>query len=61
MSEMACRNCKRITTKKECPICGSKELSDKWKGTLIVFDSNNSELAKKAGINAPGKYAIEVK
>jgi len=61
MPEYACKNCKRITTKKVCPVCGSKELSEKWKGLLIVFDSEKSEIAKKAGINFKGKYAIEVK
>ena len=61
MPEYACKNCKRITTKKECPICGSKELSEKWKGLIIIFDSERSEIAKKAGIKFKGRYAIEVK
>ena len=61
VSEYACKKCNRILSKKECPVCGSKEVSEKWKGVLVVFDSNKSELAKKAEINFSGKYAIEVK
>jgi DNA-directed RNA polymerase subunit E" len=61
MNEYACKSCKRLVSKKECPVCGGKEVTDKWKGLILVFDSNKSELAKKAQINFPGKYAIEVK
>ena len=61
MAEFACKKCKRILEKKECPVCGSKDVSEKWKGFFVIFDSNNSEIAKKAGITFRGKYAIEVK
>ena len=61
MTEYVCRKCKRILEKKECPVCGSKDVSEKWKGLLVVFDSNKSEIAKKAGINFKGRYAVEVK
>ncbi len=61
MSDYACTKCNRITSKKECPVCGNKKVTEKWKGTLLIFDSKNSELAKKGEINFPGKYGIEVK
>lgn len=61
MTEYVCENCKRIITKKECPVCGGKKVSDKWKGTLVIFDSKRSQFAKESNIDFPGKYAIEVK
>lgn len=61
MTEYACENCKRIVTKKECPVCGSKKVSDKWKGVLVIFDSKKSKFAEESNIDFPGKYAIEVK
>jgi len=43
-----------------CPVCKSSSVTTSWKGVLVVFDAN-SEIAKEAGITAPGKYAVRVK
>jgi len=56
----ACKNCRRIVKGNVCPICKTSDLTKTWKGVLIVVDSG-SEIAKQAGITAPGKYAIRVK
>jgi len=60
MSEKACKLCQRIIKGNICPACKTTELSKNWKGILVVVDVN-SEIAKVAGITAPGKYAIKVK
>ncbi len=62
MSEQACRNCKRIVEdSSECPVCKNNDLSDNWSGTVVVYDSEDSEIAEKLGVSTPGKYAIRVK
>jgi DNA-directed RNA polymerase subunit E" len=61
MTEFACRICKRILKGNICPVCKSTDVTRSWKSLIIVFDAENSELAKAAGIAAPGKYALKVK
>lgn len=60
MSEKACKSCRRLVKGNICVACKSSDLSSNWKGVLVVFDAN-SEIAKEAGITAPGKYAIRIK
>lgn len=60
MSELkACKRCKRIVTNNMCP-CGSKDLTSNWRGFLVIL-SPDSQIAKEAGIETPGKYAIRVR
>jgi DNA-directed RNA polymerase subunit E" len=56
----ACKDCKTITTQKECPQCGSKSLSEKYKGNVIILDEKNSEIAKKLNIEKKGDYALKL-
>jgi len=58
----ACKVCKYIINVKEkkCPKCGG-ELSDKYSGMVIILEPERSEIAKLAGINVIGSYAIKVK
>lgn len=58
--DKACRLCRRIIKGNICPACKSSDLSKNWKGILVVV-SPESEIAKEAGITAPGRYAIRVK
>ncbi len=60
MSELACKMCKRLVEGEICPACKSNDLTKNWKGLLIVIDPD-SELAREAGIVAPGKYAVKVR
>ncbi len=41
-------------------MCGSDELSLKWKGQVVISNPEKSETAKKLGITKPGKYALSV-
>ncbi len=55
----ACRNCKRILKGTTCPVCKTSNITTSFQGTVVIFDVN-SEIAKKMGVTAPGKYAIKV-
>jgi len=57
---LACRNCKTLTTEKECPRCKSKDLTKNWKGFIYVVDPEKSEIAKLLNLNSRGKYAMVV-
>lgn len=57
--EFVCRNCRRFTPEKICPVCKSTNLSQSWKGLVIINDVN-SEIAKKLNIKMPGRYALYV-
>lgn len=59
MSERACKSCKRLTEEKECVVCKTEDLTRNWKGVLVVYDPE-SEVAKKAGIAVPGRYALQI-
>ncbi len=43
-----------------CPECKSGETTSSFQGTVIVFDVETSEVAKKLGIAGNGRYAIKV-
>ena len=60
MSQKACKNCNSITDQNKCPRCGG-EVSKEWQGYLLVLDPEKSEIARKMGINASGRYALRVK
>ncbi|UCG69842.1 MAG: DNA-directed RNA polymerase subunit E [Thermoplasmata archaeon] len=56
----ACKTCRIITEEDKCPICGEKT-SREWQGYLIMVNHSRSEIAKKVGIDANGKYALKVR
>ena len=59
--ERACKACHTITTGEECPACKSTDLSKDFLGYVIVIDAKRSQIAKKMGIDTPGKYALKVR
>jgi RNA polymerase subunit RPABC4/transcription elongation factor Spt4 len=57
----ACKICKRIISAGHiCPACKSGDTTTSFQGTVVVFDTENSEIAKKLSISENGKYAIKV-
>jgi len=58
--DKACRECKLIHVGNECPNCSSKESTENWKGHLIVFNAEESEVAKNIKITKNGNYAIRL-
>ena len=61
MTEKACKNCRFISNGPVCPNCKSTNLSDDWSGLVVILDTQNSEVAKRMGITAPGRYALRVR
>ena len=61
MTDKAYKNCKFISNGPVCPNCKSTNLSDDWSGLVVIIDAENSEVAKRMGINAPGRYALRVR
>lgn len=59
--ELACRQCHTITNGEECPACQSTDLSKDYLGYVIILDHEESMIARKMGIEAPGKYALKVR
>jgi DNA-directed RNA polymerase subunit E" len=61
MSEKACSICHFITKENVCPKCKSSSLSDDFSGIVIVFDPENSAIAKAMNIKEKGRYALKVR
>ena len=58
--ELACRECRCVTTAKVCPVCKSTDLSPDWNGIVLVVKPDASKIAGTLAINKPGKYALKV-
>lgn len=56
----ACKVCRKITEEDKCSTCGDKT-SREWQGYLIMVNHTRSEIGKKVGIDANGKYALKVR
>jgi DNA-directed RNA polymerase subunit E" len=56
----ACKICRLISEEDKCSRCNEKT-SREWQGYLIMVNHSRSEIAKKVGIDANGKYALKVR
>ena len=56
----ACKKCNFLTEDAACPLCGAAT-SKEWQGYVFIVDHTKSEIAKKMGINANGKFALKVR
>ena len=61
MSEKACSICHLVTAGNICPKCKTSTLSDDFSGLAIIFDPENSAIAKVMGIKEKGRYALKVR
>ncbi|MCJ7561367.1 DNA-directed RNA polymerase, subunit E'' [Candidatus Bathyarchaeota archaeon] len=61
MSEKACTNCHFITKGNVCPKCRSTSLSEDFGGIVIMFDPENSVIAKAMNIKEKGRFALKVR
>jgi len=61
LSEKACRDCHALTTKSMCPSCKTANLSDDYTGLVIIFDPEDSAIAKVMKIDKKGRYALRVR
>lgn len=56
----ACKECSFLDEADICPRCGG-QMSVEWRGFLAVTDFEKSEIAKRMGISANGRYALKVR
>ncbi len=61
MTKRACKICKRIYEGDKCPECGSQEHTEEFKGRIMIFNAETSEVAKKLNIKKPGMFAVKTK
>jgi DNA-directed RNA polymerase subunit E" len=61
MSEKACTSCHLITKGNICPKCKTATLSDDFSGLAIIFDPENSIIAKAMNVKEKGRYALKVR
>ncbi len=56
----ACKDCYTLTEENTCPMCGG-EVAREWQGYLIILEHEHSDIARKMGIHANGKFALKVR
>ncbi len=61
MAESVCRQCHRIVGGQICQVCNSNALTTDWSGYVVIIDPEKSQIAKRLGVNLPGKYALKVR
>jgi DNA-directed RNA polymerase subunit E" len=61
MSEKACSNCHFLTKENTCPKCKSGSLSEDYGGLVVLFDIENSAIAKVMSVKDQGRYALKVR
>jgi len=61
MSEKACLVCHTLTSGNVCPKCKTTGLSDDFSGLVVIFDPENSAIAKAMNIKEKGRYALKVR
>ena len=61
MREKACTNCHFITRENVCSKCKSTNLSEDYSGIVVMFDPENSSIAKTMKIKEKGRYALKVR
>ncbi len=61
MSEKSCSNCHFITKENVGPKCKSTNFSEDFSGLVVMFDPENSAIAKAMNIKEKGRYALKVR
>ncbi len=61
MKKKVCKRCKLFVEGDTCPICKESSFVTTWQGRINIIDAQKSEIAKKAGYEKDGEYAIKVR
>ena len=60
--EKACKACRMVISHGDvCPLCGSTDLTNKWNGYIILFNTEKSYIAKKLGLKVNSVFALNIK
>ncbi len=55
----ACRSCRKVIEEgSKCTSCSGESFTTFWRGYVVLLKPEQSEIAKKMGIEMPGKYAL---
>jgi len=59
----ACKLCNTILESggDKCPNCGSKELTESFKGRAVILNPEKSEVAQKINLKQKGNFAIKAR
>lgn len=58
----ACKLCNTIVEEGDkCSNCGSKELTEGFKGRAVILNPEKSEVAKKLNLKQGGNFAIKTR
>ena len=57
----ACKICKTLHENEKCPKCDSKKFTETFKGRIVVFDPEKSEIAQKIKLKDKGNFAIKAR
>ena len=57
----ACKICNTLHENEKCPKCDSKEFTETFKGRIVVFDPEKSEIAQKIKLKDKGNFAIKAR
>jgi len=60
----ACKLCNTIVEPGEgdkCPKCASKELTEGFKGRIVILNPETSEIAQKLNFKEKGNFAIKTR
>lgn len=58
----ACKLCRTVYEGEDkCPNCDAKESTEGFKGRIVLFNPEESEIAQKIGLKSKGNFAIKVR
>jgi len=60
MKQKVCKKCRIFVEDDVCPICNETNLTETWKGKVIIVNPEQSEIAKKLKITKEGAFAIKI-
>ncbi|HLF53655.1 MAG TPA: transcription elongation factor subunit Spt4 [Candidatus Nanoarchaeia archaeon] len=60
-TEKACKKCRFVFEGSKCPKCGSDEITDSFKGKVVILKPEESDIGKNLKLKEKGTYAIKVK
>jgi RNA polymerase subunit RPABC4/transcription elongation factor Spt4 len=61
VKQKACKICNTIYEGEKCPKCNSRESTESFKGRIILFQPEKSEIAPKLKLKDKGNFAIKTR
>ncbi|UCD21261.1 MAG: DNA-directed RNA polymerase subunit E'' [archaeon] len=58
--EKVCKKCQIMVSGDKCLLCNGNQLVENWRGKVIIFNPEKSEIAQHLKFKQKGRYAIKV-